>query len=460
MSESARLTGPVSGGTRGWPMSTTLVDVSTYGYVEEEYFFEGDATTYRLADGELRADGRWTAEPSDTHPFKTRMIIRRPVDAAKFNGTVIVSWINVSMGSDMFQLDTPETFEGGFAVVAVSAQAVGVHGFDTASPQGLVSWDPERYGSLAIPSDDASYGIFTAAAQLVGPKRDLGANDPMGGLDVKRLLATGASQSAARLHTYFNAVQPLTNLFDGFLLDVHFGWVAPLSTENASREPNLQGVVDLFQPVTRLRDDLDIPVLVVNTETETPTYFRVRQPDTEMFRLWEAAGTAHASSSSIQEVMIKFERDWGTSLPASPTLDRPSPNTVNLRPLRDASLFQMQRWLTEHIPPPAQPRIEIGGEPPTVVRDANGIARGGIRLPTVAVPTAKLTGSSGSANLIENLPGSSEPFSPETLKTLYPTRELYLEKVEKAVSAGMAAGFILPRDAARIMLEAESSATP
>nr|WP_101836066.1 alpha/beta hydrolase domain-containing protein [Frankia canadensis] len=432
--------------------------MSTYGYVEEEYFLEGDATTYRLTDSELRTDGRWTAEPSGSLPFRTRMVVRRPVDPAKFNGTVIVSWNNVSAGTDGFQLDTPEIFEGGFAVAAVSTQVVSVYGFDTASPQGLVSWDPERYGSLSIPSDDASYGIFTAAAQLVGPGRDLAANDPMGGLDVRRLLAHGASQSAARLQSYFNAIQPLTNRFDGFLFDVHFGWSAPLATEQAARETALPDVVHRFQSVTRLRDDLRVPVLVVNSETEAPAFAEARQPDTDTFRLWEAAGTSHASTHTIRVVAGKFQRDWGVNLAAVAGLNGPSPNTVDLRPLRDASFFHMQRWLAERIPPPAQPRIEITGEPPTIVRDAHGIARGGIRLPAVAVPTAKVTGTIGSANLLENLGGSSEPFSADTLKALYPTRELYLEKVEKAVSAGVAAGFILPRDATAMIREAESTA--
>jgi hypothetical protein len=93
-----------------------------------------------------------------------------------------------------------------------------------------------------------------------------------------------------------------------------------------------------------------------------------------------------------------------------------------------------------------------------IVRDSRGIARGGIRLPAVEVPTAKVTGTTGSANVLENLGGSSEPFSADTLRDLYPTRELYLEKVEKAVSAGVAAGFILPRDAAAMISEAESTA--
>jgi len=75
------------------------------------------------------------------------------------------------------------------------------------NPQGLQQWDPERYGSLSIPSDDYSFDIYTQAANLIAPDRPRDALDPMGGLAVRRLIAQGASQSAARLASYLNGVQ-------------------------------------------------------------------------------------------------------------------------------------------------------------------------------------------------------------------------------------------------------------
>ena len=60
--------------------------------------------------------------------------------------------------------------EDGHAYVGVTAQRVGVHGVGE-YPMGLVAWDPDRYGSLSIPSDDYSYDIFTQPAQVVGPRR-------------------------------------------------------------------------------------------------------------------------------------------------------------------------------------------------------------------------------------------------------------------------------------------------
>ena len=53
---------------------------------------------------------------------------------------------------------------------------------------------------------------------------------------------------------------------------------------------------DSVAPV-RVRDDLDVPVMIVETETDVGPvlrYFEARQPDHDRLRVWEMAGTAHA----------------------------------------------------------------------------------------------------------------------------------------------------------------------
>ena len=215
----AVLTGPVTGGDQGAPFNA--VDVTDQGYLTEEYFLEGEATAYELAEGGHGADGLWQTRPASEHEdFKTRLLVVRPQDAAAFNGTVIVFWLNVTAG---FELGTAggEALRG-YAWVGVSAQKVGIDGF-TENPAGLRAWDPTRYGSLVHPGDGYSYDIFTQAARAVGPDRDREELDPMGGLGVERLIAAGASQSAARLRTYVDGVHPLVGVFDGFLPFIDFG---------------------------------------------------------------------------------------------------------------------------------------------------------------------------------------------------------------------------------------------
>jgi hypothetical protein len=69
------------------------------GYVDHEYVAAGTATAYQPV-GDLGDDGRWTFAPSSTAAYRTRVVVRRPADAARASGTVIVEWLNVSGGLD------------------------------------------------------------------------------------------------------------------------------------------------------------------------------------------------------------------------------------------------------------------------------------------------------------------------------------------------------------------------
>src|SRR5438445_565914 len=136
-----KVSGPLTGGVKGWPFAGTTVDVAKAGYVEEEYIISGTATRYRLAPGaELGHDGRWDVE------------------------------------------------------------------------------------------------------------------------------------SAGRLGTYVNAVQPVARVFDGFLLEVYFGLGTPLEVGDYVlniMDPDAVAVSrEQLRGSNRLRDDLDVPVMVVNSELE------------------------------------------------------------------------------------------------------------------------------------------------------------------------------------------------
>src|SRR4029450_8544493 len=64
-------------------------DLADVGYVEEEYLLEGVAESDRLAGGRTPG-GRWTAETDGRSPYRTRLLVRRPVDPDRFSGTVLV----------------------------------------------------------------------------------------------------------------------------------------------------------------------------------------------------------------------------------------------------------------------------------------------------------------------------------------------------------------------------------
>ena len=205
---------------------STNFDLAKVGYQESEYFVSGTATSYTSASP-LTTDGKWTVTPDATAPYTTRVVVRRPVNAAKFNGTVIVEWLNVSGGVDAgpdWTLTHNELIRDGFAWVGVSAQSLGLLAAQGKVPK-LTPGDPVRYASLSHPGDSFSYDIFSQAGQAIRDDSAL----MLGGLTPNKLIAAGESQSAGRLVTYIDAVHPLVHVYDGFLVHSRFATGADLS---------------------------------------------------------------------------------------------------------------------------------------------------------------------------------------------------------------------------------------
>ena len=109
------------------------------GYSEEEFFIEGNAASYgtpALADAVLL---------SGAHNYRTSITVRRPIDPSKFNGIVLVEWVNVTAGYGIdvhWQQSREYLTREGYVHVAVQAQRVGVH----QAASGLA--DPAKFISI------------------------------------------------------------------------------------------------------------------------------------------------------------------------------------------------------------------------------------------------------------------------------------------------------------------------
>lgn len=436
------------------------------GYRRDEYFVAGVADRYRVLDGAAATlDGNWNAEPVQAASFKTRIVVFRPVDAAAFNGTVIVTWINVTAGYDIYDLaESVEAVRSGCAIVAVSAQRVSVHGTPT-SDLGLRTWDPERYSSVHIDSDDYSYDIFGLVARCVGPDRLGDGVDPLDGLPVRHVIAHGHSQSANRLATYINALHHRTRAFDGYLLQGYMGFGAPLEVGDQ--------VVDLagssrdsgptLRATSRLRELDDAKIFVVHSELEAEVGYPVRQPDTDRYRCWEVAGTCHACAQILDQRAPKLARDFGTAAVGFLAQGRDDPagyNAVPLAPVIDAALHHLLAWVGGGTAPPVQPRIEMSGEPTTTVRDTDGIAVGGARLPLVDVPTAVNSSRPLHEGLFATVLGSCVPFSADQVLARYRHRSVYLARFRAAAERAGDQGVLLPRDVDDQIRQAAERAFP
>jgi hypothetical protein len=105
-------------------------DIASQGYVMKEFSVSGNAASYQLA-GKPGADGIAPAKTAGSAAYKTRIVVITPTDPAKFNGTVVVEWLNVSGGADVpvdFVMLHRELIRDGYAYVGVSAQKVGIDG--------------------------------------------------------------------------------------------------------------------------------------------------------------------------------------------------------------------------------------------------------------------------------------------------------------------------------------------
>jgi hypothetical protein len=444
------VTGPVTGGVHGFPGTATATDLTAHGYVEEEYFVSGVATAYEKA-GPWGVDGTWPVADASTAPYTTRILVRRPADPKRFNGTVLVEWLNVSGNADVdpdFAYLRDELLRG-YAWVGVSAQAAGIvsTGPSSLGPGvvGLTAWDAARYGALDHPGDSYSYDIFSQAGDAL---RDPHGVDPLAGLDVQHLLAGGESQSAFRLLTYANAVQPIAQVYDGILIHSRNGTGAPIASGPAG-----------FVPApARIRTDLEVPVFQLQTETHLfglsggagPASFPgARQLDTQLIRTWEVAGMSHSDVHYLRYLYDQGVRQYG------PTgfLDlRRAFGIVNAGPqhyVASAALRSLQAWVTDGTPPAHGAPLETAGG--AIVRDARGNALGGVRTPQVDVPVATLTGEGA------GLSGLTRPFDAATLQALYPSHGAYVSAFAQATRRAVEDGFILPVDAQEMRTAAAQS---
>ncbi|MFN0168395.1 MAG: alpha/beta hydrolase domain-containing protein [Bryobacteraceae bacterium] len=408
-----------------YPFYSTTVNLASEGYIEEEYFFEGAANRYHTPP-------LTTASVIDSgHPYRTRMVVRRPASPVKFNGTAILEWQNVTAGhdADAVWAGTQEhLLRRGYAWVGVSAQRVGVHG----GTAGLKAWSPGRYRTLdlthdgTIQDDALCYDVFSQAAQAV---RSPSGIDPMGGLLVERVFAIGASQSAHRLVSYHNSIHPLAGVLDAFVLTVGGG---------------------------RLRTDLGVKVFQILSETDVARG-AIRQPDSDHFRRWEVAGTAHLDYYLRQQLAPLKRRDRMAASSAA-RCDLPPFSRIPFHFAGNAAIDHLVRWVKDNISPPVAPEIRIAesGPPIVIARDGSGNALGGIRLPQHEVPTAANTGVNSGPGFCRVF-GSYQPFDDAALRARYRDHETYVLQVIQVALDDVAAGFMVAADAQSTIRDALAS---
>lgn len=441
---SPRLEGPVQGGLRGGPFAGTVEELAPlvpYDFIQEEYFFSGQATS-RDHDG---------VPTGRSAGYTSRMLVQRPRESSRFNGTVLVEWFNNTAEVDqppLWGLAHDVLLRQGYAYVGVSAQSVGVN----TSPLGLKYWDPIRYLRLKHPGEPYEFDIFSQAARAIvapdGPP-------PLGNLVPKRLIAGGESQSAGLLISYANNVQPEARVFDGFFIHT---WPGPISTDVGVPVLMLltEGELEGFTSPLGLQQNLDFLAPL----GDIPGLGSLRLPspkapadDHAKLRVWEISGGSHFDQQGLVYILAGLTRDLTAPLSLPVILTVPAiclqqPNKLDLARPTMAAFVQLDQWIASGNAPPSMPRIMAGADG-HLLRDTAGFVGGGISMPNYEVPLGL---NRGDGCLFF---GSFEPFTEAELLSRYGNATEFRRLFARSAERNVGRGTLLRAEAQAYLEEAE-----
>jgi hypothetical protein len=409
-------------GIHSHPLWDSYHQLTPFGYEEHEYFVSGTATDATGA----------------TAPYTTRIIVTRPSSAARFNGTVVLDWVNVTAQFEI-PVDSLEArqllLRDGYAFVHVSAQKTGI----CCTPLTPKIWDPVRYAALKHPGDEFAFDMFSQIAKAV--RTPAGPNRPMGSLHVDRVLAAGQSQSASKLYQYVNGVAPTSKVIDGFL--IHGGGKKTFPAKLTTKVLNL---------LSDLEADPSAP-----------------DPSEPNYRVWEIAGAAHS------DFFIGYQAEFGQGPRTAIDAPQQSPAqfanlletagnygeqlhpmlltcvvagaTMPMHYATSTAIHVLDRWVRTGKAPKNGPRFAFapGGG---LAKDDVGNTRGGIRLPPIEVPVARYVST------VCGLGGFTIPMTDQQIQARYPTHAGYYARMGAATDTAVVNGWLLPVDAVDMMRRA------
>ena len=245
-----KVTGPLPVSATSYPFGAAdhqqvPQDLHKIGYVEEEYLASGKANVYSWP-----APGPAVVRTPDA-PYTTRVLVRRPANASRFSGRVIVEVLNPSNAFDLnigWALAQRQIVADGDAWVGVTGKPISI--------DALKTFDPVRYGSLSMAnplplSDPRNCNppvsfitpasrttedglVYDITSQIGAWVRSRDRSNPLTygrrhGSPVDRVYDFGYSQTGSFEYDYINAIQPLVEqsdgrpMFDGYIVAVAGG---------------------------------------------------------------------------------------------------------------------------------------------------------------------------------------------------------------------------------------------
>jgi Alpha/beta hydrolase domain len=470
------------------------VDLSKYGFVEEEWFVSGSANVYDwLPNGDL-------AVKVPNAPYATRIMLRRPIDPAKFTGTVVVEIVHAPNGHDF-----PEMFSwSGDYVLEHSDVYVGIT-MDPASIGALKRYNAQRYAALSMANpnpaeacaaggrgnanatpqtSDVEEGLkWDVISQVGALLKAHQAGGPMAGFNVQYLYMT--SQDAAQT-TYVNAIGRHALLANG--KPVYDGHVIK-SGGRPARIRRCAQAPGNGDPRVAVKN-AGVPVINVLQQGDVLGAVALRRADSDdpidRFRLYEVAGTAHSSPPPYRTAtpvvadliaadgqgavatrtfsqaiglytLEKTLKEPGRCQPTELVTEQP-----HLAYIFHGAFANLDQWVRTGTPAPKATRVDVkdvNGKPAFVL-DEVGNNTGGVRTPYVDEPTRIYHPGHGDQPGCGNNFGYSEPLNWARLEARYGSYKNYAAKVSASIEKLAKDRWVTASDAQRIREELLAPPTP
>ena len=442
---------PLSSATR---RGTEYSDLEKAGYIEEEYYLSGTAPAITAA-----------GEALFQAPYITRILVRKPKDPAKFNGTVVIepfSWfgergagwiltrayllrkgyayvgytLNINKPAE-----DPKFPPGEYEATGRPNRYTGIVNFEFMrrfdypryAPLGSY-YDPARFkrGGAPDPFVPQSQGIGAGLALLL--KSNL-ADGPMSGLRVQRVYVDSWAVTAQVWMDYLDQgrhqqwrMPDGRPLIDAYMTGrMAFGEVGGDVIRVPRKMPNDVPFVTVYSQSELMHDAIEGITLPPDTD----------QP---MLRYYEVTGMPHlrlADHGTQHTEDVAADVGKGDVPRCQILYDEPAEMVVS------ALLDDMDKWVREGKPMPRAPRVVRKGK--GVLRDTttqNMI--GGVRPPWIAVPSATYwTEQESHCGIIYD---TKVPYDHAKLRRLYGSYSTYLRKYEGAKEAAVKQGYLLPED--------------
>ena len=345
--------------------------------------------------------------------------------------------------------------EKGFVIGGAALPTARIHMGDTFLFGGGRSyfapiWDKKAVEQLKNGSISASADGYTILADISKLARDPAELIPDGPTPSNKVIAYGYSQTGALLRDWFAAGRNddhANSAFDAGLI-ISAG---SLCLDLGSGE---------YRECT---GDISGGIKVINVAPETDVELggHLERAEGDTYRHIEVAGVPHIPADAADF------RSHGL----------PDQNHIGYGPVARAAVENLEGWLAGKNPfanlymelADGPVRMVQGNKYRAVKRDAAGNGLGGVRLPHLA--TSLPRGKDGGAPLgVSNglnwkheqdnyfffIAGRFEPFPDEKVKELYPTRDVYVDRVKAAAEHLLGMRYIIKSDADAYVAEAQS----